>query len=138
MTKNDGFRSPYDLPHCVTVLIPEFSSSDCCRAWATTAGRMVPRGSLPRSASAAALVATRVRHLLSLIARVLAPRLPHWRPLRSSSLPPAVLVVAHPEEGEEAARLSHFPPSPVYQLVHDVVELAEAADRHHLRQCGEQ
>ena len=48
MTKNDGFRSPDDLPHCVTELIPEFSSSDCCRAWATTAGRMVPRGSLPR------------------------------------------------------------------------------------------
>ena len=69
------------------------------------------------SASAAALVATRVRHLLSLIARVLAHRLPHWRPLRSSSLPPAVLVVAHPEEGEEAARLSHFPPSPVCALL---------------------
>ena len=32
--KNDGFRSPDDLPHCVTELIPEFSSSDCCRAWA--------------------------------------------------------------------------------------------------------
>ena len=48
MTKNDGFRSPYDHPHCVTVLIPELSSSDRCRAWATTAGRMVPRGSLPR------------------------------------------------------------------------------------------
>ena len=25
-----------------------WSSSDCCRAWAATAGRMVPRGSLPR------------------------------------------------------------------------------------------
>ena len=70
MTKNDGFQSLDDLSHCVTELIPEFSSSDCCRAWATTAGRMVPRGSLPRRIHLRG--ANRVRcivcYLISLIA----------------------------------------------------------------------
>ena len=52
------------MQHCVTVLIPELSSSDRCRAWATTAGGHPRLSAAPEVETVAIMIAEKsFRHL---------------------------------------------------------------------------